>query len=620
MTLTKSSRAQWTSALASSLLAAFLFGLIVLSHSLYVSLFASNYPFWDQWAQLHNELVPWWTGRRNLSLLFAPHNEHRILFTRLLSMLWLWLNHGHWGNLVEAYANTLVWGGVLTLLLLFLIRDVKATSMRLLLFLCIVGMGCLPFDWENTLVGFQNQFYFMVAAAMLLSACAAWAADTPQRSALMLFLAVASLFTMASGLLAPLVGVAVLGMRGLPDRTWSRRTLLTTAGLFVVALAGLVILPNVPKDVPLHAQGLVEHARGMLLVLTWPLEIRHRSSIGFLLLLWLPVCLGLVRLRSRTKITGSEMFLLGLAGWVVLQAFAIAHARGHDMTGVPSRYTDIVVVGVLANVALAILWASRREESRPLRRTSAAWLLLMLPLLGWIMIQRMPDDVASMANRGMYSQIETANISRFLTSGDKSSLKRPGLEIGFPSASTLTQFLLEPDVRSMVAPTDAKLTRLSETFRHRMRTFAAWSGIGLSPQGFQPLTGPLIAPEKSGRQAMCTVDAVNAIKPATSITMHPGEVFTIQGWIIWPKGIASSDDAVMTLSDHARYQIDLHMAANRPDVVKALHSAPALTRGFSVAAPIGLVAPGTYNVAIAKALSSGTATYCRLPFALLIKP
>lgn len=629
MALTTPSRTRGTSALLSISLAVLLFGAVVLAHSLYVSLFASNYPFWDQWDQLHHELVPLWHGRGSLSLLFAPHNEHRIFFTRILSMLLLWMNHGHWSNLVEAYANTLIWGGVLTLFFLLVARDIKPWPTRIVLLLSFIGMGCLPFDWENTLVGFQSQFYLMVGAALLLAACAAYAADTLHRSVFMLFLGVASLFTMASGLFAPLVGLAVLVMRGLPTRTWSTRTLLTAAGLFVTTLVGLIILPHVPGDIPMQAKGIVEHALGMLRVLMWPLEGIKGANPGFMLLLWLPACIGLGRLLLRTKVTGSELLLLGMAGWVVLQAFAIVHARGHDLTVVPSRYTDILAVGVLANTTMTILWASSRDESRALRGMSASWLLLMLPLLGWIMIQRTPGDFSGMAVRGMYSQIQTTNVSRFLVSGDDQTLEHPGLEIPYPSASTLERYLLEPEIRSMVASTsgtystatpDARLTRLAEALRDRERTFATRLGITFLPAQFQPLSGSLLTQGESKSQAVCTVDAVNGSKPAANVTMQSGELFGIQGWIIWPNDIASSNDAVMTLSDHTRYQIDLDMAANRPDVVKALQSAPALTRGFSVAAPLGLVVPGTYTATIAKAISPNATIYCKLPFTLTVTP
>jgi hypothetical protein len=608
-----------TSPLALISMTLLLFVSVVVAHSIYVSLFASNYPFWDQWDQLRAELIPWWGGHSHFSLLFTPHNEHRIFFTRVWSMLLLWTNHGHWSNLVEAYANTLVWSGVLSVFFLFAAWDIKTFSMRIVLAACIICMGCLPFDWENTLVGFQSQFYFMVGAAILLTACAAYVSDTLLRQVLLLVLGVVSLFTMASGLLAPLAGVAVLGIRGLSARRWSAGTLLTAVGLFATALFGLIILPHVEGDISMQANGIVEHARGMLVVLMWPLERHHFATLAFIPLLWSPVLFGLARISFGRKRTGSELFLIGIAGWVLLQGFAIVHARGHDLTAIPSRYTDIVAMGVLANFTLAVLWASARDESRGLRNMSAAWLLLMLPLMTMVMIHRTPGDVSGMAGRGTYSEIEALNVSGFMATGDEDYLQHPGLEIPYPSATALKHYLLAPAMRSMISPaSDASLTRLAEALRNRERLLAERLGVSHPPAQFQSLGSLLIMQGEAKAPATCTVDTLNGTKSEAIVVMRPSDLFSIGGWIVWPKGISSSDEAVLMLSDRVHYRVDLHMAANRSDVVKALNAAPSLTRGFSVTAPLGQVSPGTYTVTIAKATSADTTIYCNLPITVSV--
>jgi hypothetical protein len=629
MALPAPSPAHETSSLELILSALLLFGAIVLTHSFYVSLFASNYPFWDQWDQLHAELIPWWQGHGSLSLLFTPHNEHRILFTRIMSMTLLWMNQGQWSNLVEAYFNTLVWSGVLTLFYLLVAREIKTLPIRIVLMIFVIGMCCLPFDWENTLVGFQSQFYFMLGVTVLLAGCAAYATDSRTRSAFMLTLGVASVFTMAAGLLAPLAGIAVLGMRGLPARAWSPRTLLTASGLFATAVMGLILLPHVPGDIPLQAHGLVEHIRAMLLVLTWPLEGFRGLSLVFALLLWLPFNLALARVLLGNKSASSELFLLGIASWVLLQAFAIAHARGHGMTTVPSRYTDIVVLGVLANFAMIMVWASTPSESRGLRNISAAWLLLMIPLVCWTMINRTPGDVSAMAGRGMYSQIETINVSRFMATGDERYLERPGLEIPYPSASILKRYLLEPGIRSMIVRSQgansadasgAGLTRLAEALRDSQRTIASRLGIPRPFAQFQPLDGELLTRGNGEPGAACTTDSLNGSRSTANADMHPGELLSIQGWIVWPPDVSSSESGMLILSGRASYQIDLNLAANRPDVVKALHSPLQSTRGFSVTAPLGQVVPDIYDVAIAKAVRPNAMIYCRLPITLSITP
>ena len=60
-----------------------------------IGTYGSPTPFWDQWdAEATVVYLPWTNGSLSLSNLFAPHNEHRILWTRALGLLELQLNGG----------------------------------------------------------------------------------------------------------------------------------------------------------------------------------------------------------------------------------------------------------------------------------------------------------------------------------------------------------------------------------------------------------------------------------------------------------------------------------------------------------------------------------------------
>ena len=65
--------------------------LVVLgSKLLFIQLFGSNLPFWDQWdAEGAGLFKPYLEGTLGPEHLFASHNEHRILFTRLLELAML---------------------------------------------------------------------------------------------------------------------------------------------------------------------------------------------------------------------------------------------------------------------------------------------------------------------------------------------------------------------------------------------------------------------------------------------------------------------------------------------------------------------------------------------------
>ena len=67
--------------------------LVVLGAKLWlVQLYGSPVWLWDQWYEVRQFFKPWLEGRATFLDLFAPYNEHRILFTRLLDLGTIVLN------------------------------------------------------------------------------------------------------------------------------------------------------------------------------------------------------------------------------------------------------------------------------------------------------------------------------------------------------------------------------------------------------------------------------------------------------------------------------------------------------------------------------------------------
>ena len=72
-------------------------------------------PFWDQWDAEGSLLYPrFFDGSLRLSDLVAAHNEHRILLTRLWSLLLLELE-GYWDPILQMAANAVLFGGFVAL-------------------------------------------------------------------------------------------------------------------------------------------------------------------------------------------------------------------------------------------------------------------------------------------------------------------------------------------------------------------------------------------------------------------------------------------------------------------------------------------------------------------------
>ncbi len=64
--------------------------------------FASPVPYWDQWdAEAVYTFIPWFDGNLTIGNLIAPHNEHRLFFTRISSLGLLILNDMQWDPWVQ---------------------------------------------------------------------------------------------------------------------------------------------------------------------------------------------------------------------------------------------------------------------------------------------------------------------------------------------------------------------------------------------------------------------------------------------------------------------------------------------------------------------------------------
>ncbi|HEX8076446.1 MAG TPA: hypothetical protein VF511_01420, partial [Chthoniobacterales bacterium] len=118
---------------------------------------------WD--AEGFNLLKPWYEGRLGLADLLSPHNEHRIFFSRLLTLGLTYLN-GQWDSMPEMVFDALLCGVIAALCLATLFRLLEG-QFRILSFVTVTLWLALPYAHENTLWGFQSSFYFLTVFSLL---------------------------------------------------------------------------------------------------------------------------------------------------------------------------------------------------------------------------------------------------------------------------------------------------------------------------------------------------------------------------------------------------------------------------------------------------------------------
>lgn len=425
-----------------------LFLLIVVGRALFVSLFGESLPYWDQWDAEGEFLIkPWLEGTWDVGQLFAPHNEHRIVFTRLLTLGLFEANQGQWDNLVSAYANTIVYALVAVATYAILRPPLPSRLTRSSLFIVLLLLAWLPYAQDNTLIGFQSSFFIMSGFAVLAIATAAMAKDDAVLISALVLIALMGLFTMASGLLGAVAAAAVLVLRYWVGGIRGARMMAAVALLAAVAILGYVLIPHIAGHDVLKAPDLKTWLKAASKCMAGPLP--RGDLIGWLI--WLPAGVAAYRVLKRREADPADLAALGIAGWVLLQCAAIGYSRGNDMSVVSPRYLDVLSLGLVVNLWFAMrLCMPGRGDAAPApvwRYVGYAATAGLFTMVAMGFIWRTQHDMnEALWKRGIRA-IQTENVRRYVMEPDLRHLEQPFMHIPYPKASRLAGLLDDPAIR-----------------------------------------------------------------------------------------------------------------------------------------------------------------------------
>ncbi len=126
--------------------------------------FSVNVPFEDDW-----EFTPFLqalhTHHLTFSMLWEPHNEHRIFFPRLLMLALASISH--WNLRLEIVGSFLLVG--VSVIVLARIVRISLARERVLAVIGIIAVSWIlfsPVQWENWLWGWQIQWFLMITAVV----------------------------------------------------------------------------------------------------------------------------------------------------------------------------------------------------------------------------------------------------------------------------------------------------------------------------------------------------------------------------------------------------------------------------------------------------------------------
>lgn len=399
--------------------------------------YGSSIPYWDQWdAEADRLYRPFLEGTLQLTDLFAPHNEHRILTTRLLGLALLGLNRGVWDPMVEMYVNAFIHLLALLLLLYHLQKGLDS-----ILKLAFFGFAALflavPFGYENTLSGFQAQFYLLMLFSLLLL----WSVHLSgidlqwPRFILVAILAFLSFFSMASGAFSIAAAGTMLLVRRICGVDRKRSSLFLAFLLLLAFAAAVVSTPVLPAHAGLKAKNPVDFALAFL-----------QPTGG--VVLYVPLFVFMVRqIKEPPPVGDRSWFVFSLGLWVFGQILAIAYGRAHGVLA--SRYLDLFAVGILLNAYCLMVLFRQEYCPRFIKPILPIWFFLVVSCLGLFA----PTVMKEIAEKKEVTMRNQENVCGYLVTGNVAFIqKEPYSELPYPDVVRLKSLLDNPSISGILTP------------------------------------------------------------------------------------------------------------------------------------------------------------------------
>ena len=458
-----------------ALLAIALFLVLVGSRAALVGYAGSQTPFMDEWDGDWNGLIwPYLQGRLTLDMLIAPFMEHRILFTRLMTLSLFSLS-GYWDVLLQMIVNAILGAGEVVAVSFTLARVLRGRfALVAILSACLINV--VPFSFDSILLGFNTHFYLLPILSLLglwlIAGGEAWSARWLAGA----LAGAASFLCLASGALTLSAGIIVQLMQMASGRRTGLRE-----GLGVAALAGGAALmvgfvPHVPESDACRARSVEEFLSALATLAGWPAG----DVLG--LLLPLPSVVFCLRaVADRPDLRDARWFNIAALAWVGTQIASLSFGRGQ--APLQPRYLDILMLGLTIHFVSA-LWIVETRALGEGRRTAPVALVTWIALVG-VALPR--------AERHLPQRIEMwrdaidaggQNVRLYVATGDATYLAgRAAYSIPYNSPDKLRLFLDAPEARASLPPAllshSAPRNRV-EAFKRRFLRFApVWISLGL---------------------------------------------------------------------------------------------------------------------------------------------
>lgn len=414
-----------------------------------IGMYANATPYWDQWdAEAVKLYKPFLEGTLRWADLFAPHNEHRIFTTRILALFLLVIN-GIWNPLLQMVVNSILHILTIGLTVTLIARTIGRNHLAELFGFSLVIL-IIPYAWENTLAGFQSQFYFVV----LFSISSMWFTITQSPlskywwggvvCAVLAFLSLASgIFALASTVI---IGLIIYGS-GLRK---TKSQLIAVAMLIGLFVAGVMLTPTIEGHAPLKATTFHQFYVALISNLAWPLSAHFYLSI---IRNFPAIIFACMILWKRPPAEERQWFLLALVLWVLGQSVGIAYGRA--MGSLSSRYLDLIAIGLVINFSCLILIIQNITDKWRILFIAVAslWIIIVLISLAEFSYKDLPSQLSFKHETGLQQELNTKN---YLSTNNFIYLKdKPYLYVPYPSSEYLAT-ILQTDIIRNILPSNIR--------------------------------------------------------------------------------------------------------------------------------------------------------------------
>lgn len=412
-------------------------------------------PYWDQWdaeaARLYRPIIE---GRFHVATLVSPHNEHRILFTRIINLAVLYAV-GLWYPALQMVVNSFIHCAAI-FVVVYLLTKCISLPVRGIPILFLTLLYVIPFDWQNTLSGFQSQFYLLIMFSTLAVHMTAKSKAFSGTWLLGLAFSVASYFNIASGALTAASSGAIMALQlAVGSRRNTARECLAVficIGVSVIAVLGT---PYSLEVATYKVRSLHEFGIAAINQASYPFGAPYG------LLQYIPSSILVVRvLAKQPRLPAYEWSVLALLVWLGSQIAAISYGRGNQLSAVTaSRYDDVLIIGLSVNLSVTFyllrnFWSRYFAAHLGITALSVRWLLVLLVMAAPFEAWALPFGRASFAEATAFGDAlerQTGTMEEFFRSGETMSSLQ-GKIIPYPDPQRLTTLASDPTIRSILHP------------------------------------------------------------------------------------------------------------------------------------------------------------------------